>query len=533
MNIGFIKFNLRYIFKNILFLISLIIVAFFSILFVREYELGGLSMLLPLSIYGVIGYNSLLSMLVAYMSGTEVEIMTYFSMSYFKKNLNIFISFLIISFIPLFLSLGIFLTKVPIKSLLINEVLDFFIVWLLSIILSISIGLFAGIINKGYVKYGIVFALNTIVLLGSRIAGSTLGRLINPFSDGEYSFINPYAKVLLNKYYILDKFFVIIIIILLLLIASIIVSKKNKLKLICVSLIFIILQGVVINSASKSISFGFKPRDSMVLNNEKYYIEDYSMNLKLDNKLSNECLVKLKVVDTNINKISLLLSELYVVEYVKINNEEVEFNQEEESLIIKTDQLQLKDSIDLKVKYRGDVFFTELASSNQYVSEEFINLNELDLQWYPSIRQQKPINFEIALINENKNIISNLDFIDDNVLGGQSTGVFIGKGAYKTLTEDNISVFAPDSCIDDSIIINNNNIIMESLLQYTKEEHSNCQDGIFCIHNLLSQDSLETISNQKINKIIYAPIFFGVPVDSGFYTYIWIYSDTLIVGSGF
>ncbi|MGL5616627.1 MAG: hypothetical protein ACRDD2_10440 [Sarcina sp.] len=320
-----------------------------------------------------------------------------------------------------------------------------------------------------------------------------IGNIFNVHEDFDYSRYSNFFGFNHDIRFILDKLIVVAIVVIILLIIAIKFYRKSKyLKVIKASILSLVAL-VVISFGVLYNSFTFMNQNEIFSYDkeieEDFIIEEYKMNLDFAYNLKNEAIIKIKNNSENkVNKISLLLDNVFKIDSINLEGENLNFTHEGNKINIALNKALEKDSkIDLQINYKGRVNHID-AIGNQYViaNGDKVFLPTESLIWYPSTNQELPMNFDIKL-DSKVDIKSNL-VVEENSLKGKSKDIFLMSGFSKTVDIEGYEVTYP--------------LESESELKYSFES---LEKSIIDLN--LSESEKEEIKNKK--RIIFAPINYG------------------------
>ncbi|WP_252250647.1 hypothetical protein [Clostridium sp. ZBS13] len=509
-----IKFYLKIMIKNPLFLIAILINIFLT------YEQCGelrqsIFMFSEVYCFGFICSNLFLLISSTYVMYKDYDILNLLENNILKKQLAIIITSFIISILTIFipmLAIIIFINKGFEYSFNLRGIIDFFIIWNLSNLIASVIGSTVGSICRN------IFAmLFSTILYGLFVfelydpSPNILYKLFNIFSDSTLMGGNYICGEIFNTLYYLDKVFIVLIAALIITISFIVNNNNKRLK--CSIFIIAILLGmgsiVYYNNVNRSIA----TIEYTDLDNIKYNIKSYDMNINISNNIKNTTHIKMNINDDS-EEIILLLDKLFKINKVSIDDVDVDFKHENNNLCIKH-KFNKGTLVDLLIEYSGNVFVeNDLGSSIYYVSNSAVNLPISAFLWYPKINNNYLIDFNVN-IQANKKVYSNLNTIDkcDNVykFQGKSSGVNVFSGDYK---EENI-----DNC-EYILQINQNSKYFKSGLEKYISKLNVTKD--------LSEDDLEFLKSKKFKKVI-SGVWDINTINNDINSRVQIFEDTLII----
>ncbi len=170
------------------------------------------------------------------------------------------------------------------------------------------------------------------------------------------------------------------------------------------------------------------------------------MNLNFGYKLKNEATIKIKNNSENkIKEISFLLDNIFNVNNIKLNDKNLKFTHENNKLNITLDNhLEKNSTVNLQINYSGRVNHIDSVGNQYLIANANSILLPIDsLAWYPSIKQDKDIKFDLNL-NSKLKIKSNLNLdAKKNTLSGNSNSVFLIAGNLQTVNIDGYEISFP------------------------------------------------------------------------------------------
>ena len=166
---------------------------------------------------------------------------------------------------------------------------------------------------------------------------------------------------------------------------------------------------------------------------EGFEIESYDMTLKLDNEISSECSMKIRVDRDNLKSMNLKLFNSLKVASVKINNKSAKFSRNNDDLTIALDEKYNKNqSLDLYVKYSGILnVLGQQARKLFFVNSKAIFLADY-FPWYPKTEwmgndKKYSVKIESGVAGAYEGIYSNLEDKGSHVLEGEGREIYLLK----------------------------------------------------------------------------------------------------------
>ncbi len=448
--------------KNIIFIILIISLLFLIYVQFGEIENSIFEFMRGQS-FAIIGLSLMINILVVYVIGMDYEIDDYYTKnktySFFKKYFSAIILSTILFLLPLF---AILITKPNIDYYFYKSIINFFMVWIISNILSITIGSFIAFYIKGSYKYIIslilifIFLFPNIFLVKIVNRDPILYNLFNILDDKINSPINPMSFLLLNKSYFFDKIFtVIIILFLLLLIINKLSIKKRYLNILFLimlvfSQVFIVNKTKELYKIKESELYEYKEAD---IDKRGYIVNKYNMEIDFSNILKNKCNIDIKIIGNNKDKIEFYFKDTMKIENLTINKRKIDFNHIDNKLILYNDWK--KDSkYNISIDYRGfvDVQTTNLIDSSYVTNRDIVLLRD-KIAWYPnpiSNEEVEIFNFNIdtssigrLYTNLNKNKEEYIDGKYKTNLIGNADEPLILSGNYMELSHNGVNAIIP------------------------------------------------------------------------------------------
>ncbi len=317
--------------------------------------------------------------------------------------------------------------------------------------------------------------------------------ILNVHEDFDYSLFNNFLGFNHDIRYILDKLIMLFILLIILLIISIKFYKNTKYLKFIKSFILVFTILTISSFIILYNSFTLINNTEIFSYNNKIHqdisIEEYKMNLNFGYKLKNEATIKIKNNSENkIKEISFLLDNIFNINSIKLNDKNLKFTHENNKLNITLDNDLEKNSIaNLQINYSGRVNYID-SIGNQYL---IANTNNIllptdSLAWYPSIKQDNDIKFDLNL-NSKLKIKSNLNLdAKKSTLSGNSNSVFLIAGNLQTINIDGYEITFPlDTDINE----------LYTLLDSLKNDIKSLN---------LTENEKAQINNRK--KILFSPI---------------------------
>lgn len=274
--------------------------------------------------------------------------------------------------------------------------------------------------------------------------------ILNVHEDFDYSLFNNFLGFNHDIRYILDKLIMLFILLIILLIISIKFYKNTKYLKFIKSFILVFTILTISSFIILYNSFTLVDNTEIFSYNNKIHqdisIEEYKMNLNFGYKLKNEATIKIKNNSENkIKEISFLLDNIFNVNNIKLNDKNLKFTHENNKLNITLDNhLEKNSTVNLQINYSGRVNHIDSVGNQYLIANANSILLPIDsLAWYPSIKQDKDIKFDLNL-NSKLKIKSNLNLdAKKNTLSGNSNSVFLIAGNLQTVNIDGYEISFP------------------------------------------------------------------------------------------
>ncbi|MEG1416847.1 MAG: hypothetical protein RSC49_09650 [Clostridium sp.] len=493
--------------KNIISPFIFLIVLYFA--FIQSGAIpNGINLYTSVSSFGLMGSTIGILILCTHISGKRYEILTYLSKNKFKRFLSIFLASIYIVTITYVINMLFILFHMNYSVdyiFNIKCILHFTLIWYLSNILAVTIGVFVGTFVGGFGRYilSMIAIAPFFVSIYTHINGSVGLLLINIFDDKLRVAKNNIAGVVFNKFYMLDKLFIFLIIIFLIIIVYIYfrnIKLKNTLVGTVILLMCICCYGTLIY-AQRSIDIvnipsGIEIGDSQSLKS-KFSIEEYKMNLDVRGTLKNSCEIKINSGNYNGTDLSLQLDNDFKVDKLEVNNKEVEYARLEGLIVIPLDKLGISNnkSFNIKINYSGDVYkVNSLGGDFMYTGHSSVCLLSDYVNWYPKINTLNSVNYNIEgvsgalLISNLPNKVINKNGSDYKFnIAGVSRSINLVSGNYITNEYNGIKI--------TSSLGGNNEFVGKTTLDII-----NSMD-----ERVLPKDVVNDIKNKGYNEVILVP----------------------------
>ncbi|MCS1384860.1 hypothetical protein NXZ75_22155 [Lysinibacillus sphaericus] len=399
--------------------------------------------------FGFIFFNFFLIIISASVIYKKYNVLSFLENSNEKKVVIVFISNLFITLlasIPMIIMIFIFKNPLFELNTTLLGAFHFLIIWLTCNALAISIGITSATILKN--EFSIILALIIyslfIYISFGYLPNTSINRYFNIFDDYTYIVSNDIAGIIFNNQYLIDKFFIIILSIIIVFIGLFIVSLTKKLLFFIFLMVFtsifffLLLDGVHIQDQHTPI---------LLKNSEKnYIIEDYTMDIQLNDILTNRAQINL-IPNEDSKNATFLLDKSFIINSISVNGNKAEYSLKNNYLDIYYDFIE-NQKISIQIDYSGKLSIkNNLGYDLFYVDRNAVNLSGDEFYWYPTPLGNTPINFDVEIKNST-DIYSNLpNFNDSNkqIFKGSAKYVSLFAGNYQEYTSKSIKYIFPIS----------------------------------------------------------------------------------------
>lgn len=337
----------------------------------------------------------------------------------------------LINFIIFFISIVIFtvislLSKVSLQYFIRNSI--FYITnTIILLLMCSSLGLFIGSFISKHVGDVIsyILAVGSFVLL-SNFYKEPIGLfpLINCNVLTSVFYVNTYEK----SYLYHNVFWALMAVNFIVLIVIKGVWKKKTLKILSVavfSISILICAYCFSNVISVKTTYYdiYSKRDAGFYNKKNsistffsnddcgYYVDKYSMDISIDNKINNVCNMQVVINKDNVNLLEFGLYNKLNISEIQVNGKKTDFKRTINSFIVEFPKAYKSgDIVDVEVAYQGEVnTIWDQSIKMFYVSDNRVFLGDV-FEWYPKLNDslQKTYDMKIKYDGKNK-IYSNLD----------------------------------------------------------------------------------------------------------------------------
>lgn len=472
--------------KSALFLFTLLFISFLTYKVYGAINIS-VSYFTAVYVYSIICFNLFLVTTSTYIMLNRSNILRFLERDILKKQYSLIVSCTVITlFTASFPILLMFFFKNDLTQpiFLLKGITHFLIIWLLSNILAVVIGSSISLLVRN--KFSYLFSLlvyGWFVWMSMNLPIKPINRYLNIFDDNTYTLSNNISGPLFNMNYFLDKLFLILVIFLFIfLVRSFVASKMRVINFLILGVLIISVCLLPIWSNSKYLSDSIQTNQNV---KNTYEIQKYNMNLELTNKLKNKVTMLINFPKDS-KDITLALDNIFVIKNLKINNNSVSFTNKNDVVTIHSSHKQ-GDTITLTMEYEGTVdVVNNIGVNTYYVTKSAINLPGYFFDWYPNIKGQSSIDFNIS-VDATTKIYSNIPSVSSNEkhLVGSSNSLNIFAGQYQQVQVDKIQYIIPISYNFDGFKSN-----FESLVNNISENTN------------LSKDDLLIIKNKNYTRVI-------------------------------
>ncbi|ALB44131.1 hypothetical protein [Clostridium beijerinckii] len=506
-----VKFYTKLFVKTPIFILSLVFSMYIFIFQLKSLNLSILEYTSVIS-YAIIASNLFFLVAASSILSKRSEIMEFLEKNRFKRYLIIILSGAIISVItsimPIIIII-IFKNSSIEYSFVVKGILNFFIIWNLSNIISISIGASVGILLNRWTSLFIsisIYSFFPINLFSPLLESKVLNKLFNIYSDSTTIQTNILCDEIFDISYVCDKVFVLCLILLMIILVKILLDKNKKVLGGISFLLIVFFIGDIVFINNNSIRY-IHEYDVSNFDNVDYHIKSYEMNMNIGDDLKNDVSFNLDV-DSNIDSITFLLDDLFKIEEIRIDGEAAKFTHEDDKVVLdyKTNE---KKSINIEISYEGHIHIEdELGVATFYCNSDVMNLTN-SLHWYPSIYNNSSIDYDIN-INTSANIYSNLDVESQGnnfKVTGTASEVDLFAGQYKKVDDNGIEYIIPSTYNLEEFKTKLEKRVSSYLVKHEEE---------------FSKDDFEVLREKRYKKVIV-----GMHVNTN--SYIKISNDTLLI----
>lgn len=558
-------FIIRIIRKNILFIVTLIVINYHLIQRWVHISNRGISFndYLSLSVYTCITISVLTMLNVIFYMRKSYDTIKILCRNNFDYFLGVFIAItrnnFIFSCIPIIYAIAYSILIRPLSIITIKSTIFILVFeWFLPLtVLSIVISFISIIIDNLILKFVLssLFLYITSTKMLDRVINikepflKSVFKSLNIFEDQAYAYYSDFVGKVSNSAYIIDKMIPVLFAITLIIVAYILLNNirkkyiKSSAFIVVYIILFIVLNYISIDMSTyrdEERSYKEYINKSNISNIE---IKSHDMNINFKSK-SN---IKDKIVLTNtsndkLTDINLILDEIFDVKDVKVNSKDVKFSMENDLVnITLNESLNPSDELILDIEYEGYINILTSWNQNKYMAtKEDIILPPNSLAWYPKVNQSSDMEYRLSL-NSTSNVYSNLPLLSSSdsifnknyIFKGKSNDIAIYAGEFKEEINDDIKIVYPADSNKNLIIEDKINFLIETRNEILNdnEENINTKEYVEEVNNII--DAIET---KKIDTIIVAKL----PINEFSYKdsngdtinitiYHWLSGNTLII----
>lgn len=492
------KFYTKIFFKSPIFLLSLIFNIFIFTVQIRSLEHSSILTYTSVICYAIISSNLFFLVSSSFIMSKKSEVMSFLEENKFNKFLVIILAGLITSIatsiIPI--ALILLLKNSNIQAFFVFKgILNLFIIWNLSNVISISIGAAMGAVLKKWVSIFlslVVYSIFPINLFSPFFGFGVISRFLNIYGDSTTIPKNILSDDIINLLYICDKLFVVCLILLVVTMVKILLDKNKRVVSILAFCLVIVTTITIIYIGTNSVRY-IDEYDVNQIDNVNYHIKTYQMDLDINNKLKNNVSIQLDI-DNNIDSIVLLLDDSFKVNQINIDDKPAKYTHENDRIILdyKSDE---QKSINVSISYEGYIYVqNDLGVDTFYSSRNVLNITD-SLHWYPSLYDSSLVDYDINLNISSSNVYSNLNMVsqqnsflsDKYILKGEASGVALFAGQYKKVIDNGIEYIIPSSYDSNKFIKS----LEKRFSHYLEDKNSKLQ-----------KDELDILRDKKYKKVI-------------------------------
>lgn len=368
---------------------------------------------------------------------------------YNKRKLRIYLHIIYTGF---FVSLILFIIPALILAILNNSLIfislsHFLIIWILSNLLSLIIGVFCSVFLSE--KIALMVAISTyslFIFFSFSTSSSSLSKMLNIYDDNIRVHTNEFYTISFDQYYWLDKLFILSLCLIIFSFSMLFIKRKEIKSISLIIMLITLLVPTMLYSIDESENS--KQNQSLSDSNEKfsynYKIIDYNMNLSLNKTfLENKASIKLKAQE-NDHTVMFFLNDIFSVNSINSKNKEIKFHTESGRVFVDLD-MKKNNIYELDIYYSGNVDVkNNLNVPIFYINQNAINLPGFSFNWYPSNNQVEKIQYEILLHSNLKNVYSNLQRTKNIYQGQTQYASFFASPFYVSFEEDKRTYIIPD-----------------------------------------------------------------------------------------
>lgn len=477
-------FYMKTMTKNVLFLFTLLFIVFLTY---QTYGAAGVSVSLFTSVYtySFITFNLFLVIASTYIMLNRSDALKFLERDVLKKQYNLIVAGIAIALVVAVLPVAImifFKNDMTQTAFLLKGIAHFLIIWLLASGLAIVIGSSVSLLVRNQFAYLVSLGIyGGLVWMSVNSPDTPIKRYLNIFDDTTYIASNNLSGPLVNMNYLLDKLFVLFLILVLIFLVRSFLAAKRKVVNILLLAVCIASLGLLPVWGQSTLQMIEPPLNQTAEMENKYEIQQYNMDLDLGFQLKNKVTMTIDFSE-DVKEIMLALDDIFVIKELQVDDEAVPFTHQNDMVMIASPH-QKGEAVTLTLNYQGTVeMVNNLGFSTYYVTRDAINLPGQFFDWYPHVKGQNTIDFDV-LVNAKTEVYSNIasSSNDQKHLSGASESLNIFAGQYQQTEVDGIQYTIPRHVHAESFAAS----------FQTAVDQSN-----------LSEDDLSTINNQNYEKVI-------------------------------
>lgn len=447
----------------------------------------------------------------------NTDILSYLERDPLEKQIQVFLSILLIigifSLLPITLLIIIHSPLVGMNFLLI-EIIHFLMIWLLSNAFAAAIGVTVSTVfkNEWSVILSILVYVFVLVTLHGEGPDRPIYRFMNLFGDQTFISTNHLAGVLSNASYYMDKLFVVLVIVSMILLNGILLSKKKRLKWIVAEITCLAMLIMLVNVANQNNQLFTYEYESLEV--DAYKVDAYDMDITLGSRLKSQVTMQVEFFEKS-NTLQFLLDDIFLVSSIKINDELADFTHDNHTLTI-NGIYNASEKVSVVIDYKGSVnVLSEIGFDTFYVTRTAVNLPDDQFYWYPKLPTMEASKYQAHIVSKAP-LYSNLAIEkkskDEYILTGDSTGISVFAGMYKTVENAGILYVLPVDHHSFDRLSNYLNLALEERLSDVGVNHS------------LTDEQRATLEMKKYKQVIV-----GIWPSGDVTDVLQVYEDTVLL----
>lgn len=425
--------------------------------------------------YGFIIVNLFFLITTTTTMNKSFEIHNYLERNPLKKQCTVLLSSLWIS-VALLLIPILFIVYFQSNDLdfyiMMRGILHFSVLWILTNLLSATIGTTIGSIIKNMWASLIAIGSYSIFIWRSMSdENNAIQKMFNIYDDNLRIASNNILGIVFNVPYILDKLFIVLLISLFISFVGFYRQTKKRFLYLAIGLGCIGLIGLNANylKTSEQIFTSQYPDD---VKSQAYKITSYDMDIDFSKKFKNQATLHL-IIKKNINHIDLLLDQAFHIKKITINDLPVSYSFTNHKLILHTSQKK-GDEVKMDITYDSHLFInSDVGVPTFYVTKQAINLPGNIFYWYPTIPTMGKSQFTIKT-KSSIPLYTNLQQKTSTLYEGTTNSITFVAGEYKKINYNGKEYIIP-KVTDFRRFTENLDDMLQSLSkkEYSKEELAN------------------------------------------------------------